>query len=84
MLSLPEFLPIGALTVSLGSALYSYRLSRRAHHVSTYYGAIGLFLVYFVISRLSHFMRRLEPRLAGLPGFLGLWLVGGMPGEIGR
>ncbi|WDZ84912.1 hypothetical protein [Micromonospora cathayae] len=28
---------------SLASAIYSYRLSRQAHHVSTYYGAIGLF-----------------------------------------
>jgi len=29
-------------------------------------------------------MRRLVPRLAGLRGFLGLWLVGGLGGEIGR
>ena len=29
-------------------------------------------------------MRRRGPRLAGLPGFLRLWLVGGMVGEIGR
>ena len=28
-------------------------------------------------------MRRRGPRLAGLPGFLRLWLVGGMWGEIG-
>ena len=29
-------------------------------------------------------MLRRGPRLAGLPGFLRLWLVGGMVGEIGR
>ena len=29
-------------------------------------------------------MRRRGPRLAGLPGFLRLWLVGGMWGEIVR
>jgi hypothetical protein len=29
-------------------------------------------------------MRRRGPRLAGRRGFLGLWLVGVMPGEIGR
>ncbi|MGH4022591.1 MAG: glycosyltransferase family 2 protein [Pseudonocardiaceae bacterium] len=29
-------------------------------------------------------MRRRGPRLAGLPGFLRLWLVGGLAGEIGR
>jgi hypothetical protein len=43
MLSWSILLPTSALMVSLGSAFYSYRLSRRAHHVNTYYGAISLF-----------------------------------------
>jgi glyceraldehyde-3-phosphate dehydrogenase/erythrose-4-phosphate dehydrogenase len=37
-----------------------------------------------VMPRLLHFMRRLEPRLAGLRGFLGLSLVGVRLAEIGR
>jgi hypothetical protein len=35
-------------------------------------------------ARLLQFMRRPAPRLAGLPGFLGLWLVGARWAEIGR
>lgn len=31
-----------AIVISLLSAIYSYLLSRQAHHVSTYYGAIDL------------------------------------------
>jgi hypothetical protein len=34
-------------------------------------------------TRFLHFMRRRVPRLAGLRGFLGLWLVGVRWGEIG-
>ncbi|MBM7080315.1 hypothetical protein [Micromonospora humida] len=36
-------LALVAIVVSLLSAFYGYRLSRQAHQVSTYYGAIGLF-----------------------------------------
>jgi hypothetical protein len=38
-----DVLSIVAIVASLFSAVYSYRLSRQAHHVSTYYGAISLF-----------------------------------------
>ncbi|MEW2378138.1 hypothetical protein AB0883_18820 [Micromonospora sp. NPDC047812] len=34
---------IVAIAAAVLSAIYSYRLSRRAHHTSTYYGVIGLF-----------------------------------------
>ena len=38
-----DILAVVAITASLFSAIYSYRLSRQAHQVSTYYGAVGLF-----------------------------------------
>ncbi|MEU4568282.1 hypothetical protein [Micromonospora sp. NPDC023956] len=38
-----DYLAVAALAASLLSAIYTYRLSRQSHHVSTYYGAIGLF-----------------------------------------
>lgn len=32
-----------AIVISLLSAVYSYRLSRRTHDISIYYGVIGMF-----------------------------------------
>jgi len=37
-----DVLAMVAIVAAILSAIYSYRLSRRAHHASTYYGAIGL------------------------------------------
>ncbi|WP_320067665.1 hypothetical protein [Micromonospora sp. RTGN7] len=38
-----DILAIAAIIAALLSAIYSYRLSRRAHDTSIYYGVIGLF-----------------------------------------
>ncbi|RLK25185.1 hypothetical protein DER29_3171 [Micromonospora sp. M71_S20] len=38
-----DILAVVAIVTAVLSAIYSHRLSRRAHHVSTYYGVIGLF-----------------------------------------
>jgi len=48
-------------------------------------GTVGLSAAITVLLGISTFavMLRRGPRLAGLPGFLRLWLVGGMWGEIG-
>lgn len=38
-----DVLAIAAIMAAILSAIYSYRLSRKSHHVATYYGVINLF-----------------------------------------
>ncbi|WP_431977223.1 hypothetical protein [Micromonospora haikouensis] len=38
-----DVLATAAIVTSLLSAVYSYRLSRKSHHIATYHGVIGLF-----------------------------------------